>query len=182
MLKANENPPIAPPGIDSVARLEGDWWVAHTRARFEKAFAWDMLHRGVGYFLPMVERVRVSGGRKRRVLMPLFTSYVFFCGSELDRHNAMATGRLCQTIPVPDKAKFVAEIAAIEKALTGGAVLDPYPHAAVGMRCRVSAGPFLGMEGVVLQRGKLARLVLEISILGQGALVEIDADLLEPAE
>lgn len=173
---------MVPPGADSVARLPGDWWVAHTRARFEKAFAWDMLRRGVGYFLPMLERTRVSGGRKRHVLVPLFASYVFFCGSEVDRHGAMATGRLCQTIPVSDQAKFVSEIAAIEKALAGRVVLDPYPHAAIGKRCRVAAGPFQGMEGVVTQRGKLARLVLEISILGQGALVEIDADLLEAAE
>ena len=182
MLKASENPPIAPPGIDSVARLEGDWWVAHTKARFEKAFAWDMLHLRVGYFLPMMERVRVSGGRKRHVLAPLFTSYVFFCGTDVDRHNAMATGRLCQTIPVPDRAKFVVEITAIEKALTGGAVLDPYPQIAVGTRCRVIAGPFQGMEGVVVRRGKLARMVLQVSMLGQGAAVEIDADLLESVE
>jgi transcription antitermination factor NusG len=57
--------------------------------------------------------------------------------------------------------------------------MDPYPFAAVGRRCRVTAGPLEGMEGIVVRRDKLARLVLEVSILGQGASVEIDADLLE---
>jgi hypothetical protein len=181
MLKETDNPPVVPPGTAGVAQLPGDWWVAHTRSRFEKAFAWDLLRQGIGYFLPMLERTRVSGGRKRRVWMPLFASYVFFCGGEADRLSAMQTGRLCQTIPVPDQQKFLCEITAIEKAVRGGGHLDPHPYAAVGRRCRVTAGPFQGMEGVVIQRGKLARLVLEVSILGQGASVEIDADLLEPA-
>jgi transcriptional antiterminator RfaH len=182
MLKLSDNPPQIPPGAGSIARLEGAWCVAHTRARFEKAFAWDLLHRGIAYFLPMMERVRVSGGRKRRVMVPLFTSYVFFCGSDSDRHAAMTTGRLCQTIPVIDQTQFLSEIMAIEKVIAGCAVLDQYPRIAAGTRCRVIAGPFQGIEGVVIDRNKMARMVLSVGILGQGAAVEIDADLLEPAE
>lgn len=156
--------------------------MGQTKARFEKAFAWDLLARGIGYFLPLIQRVRISGGRKRQVMSPLFTSYVFFCGSEEDRYNALTTNRLCNTLAVPDQAKLVAELSALEKALTGQAVLDPYPFAAVGRRCRVTAGAFMGVEGVIVQRAKLARLVLEVSILGQGASMEIDADLLEPLD
>jgi transcription antitermination factor NusG len=182
MLKLEDNPPMLPPGAASVSQLPGCWWVAHTKARFEKAFAWDLLHHGIGYFLPLLQRVRMSGGRKRHVMSPLFTSYVFFCGSDADRYTAMTTNRLCNALAVPDQAKFVGEISAIERALAGQAVLDPYPFLAVGRRCRVAAGPFQGLEGTVIQRGKLARLVLEVSMLGQGASMEVDADLLEPAD
>lgn len=172
---------MLPEGVLGVEQMPGRWWVAHTKARFEKVFAWDLFSRGIGYFLPMIERVRVSGGRKRRVLMPLFTSYVFFCGGERDRYQAMTTGRLCRTIDAPNQGGFVAEIAAVEKALRGHGVLDPYPFAAVGERCRVACGPFAGLEGIVVHRGKTARLVLEVSILSQGACLEIDTDLVEPA-
>ena len=38
----------------------------------------------------------------------------------------------------------------------------------------------MGTEGVVIERNnKKARMVLEVTILGRGALIEIDADLLE---
>lgn len=182
MLKLDENPPIVLPGIETLADLTGRWWVGHTKSRFEKAFAWDLLHRGIGYFLPMIERVYVSGGRKRRVMAPLFPSYVFFCGSDEDRHEAMTTNRLCQALEVRDQGELVRELVAIEKALAGKAELDPYPFAAVGERCRVAAGPFQGLEGVVVQRSEMARLVLEVSMLGQGAALEIDAALLESAD
>ena len=182
MLKLWENPPILSPEVQSLAELCGQWWVGHTRPRCEKAFAWDLLRSGIRYFLPMIERVRVSGGRKRRVLLPLFASYVFFRGDEADRAGAVRTNRLCGIIEVPDQQKLTCELVAIEKALLGKAQLDPYPFAAVGQRCRIRSGVFKGLEGVVIRRDKVACLVLEISMFGQGAAMEIGADLLEPTE
>src|SRR5438105_2419012 len=76
MLRVEENPPAQSPVVEDLASAPGRWWVAHTRSRCEKALAWDLLRRGIVYFLPMVERVRMSGGRKRRFLLPLFPSYL----------------------------------------------------------------------------------------------------------
>ena len=179
MLKLSENPPILWPPVETLAELDGRWWVAHTRARAEKALAWDLHRRGIGYFLPMSERVRMSGGRKRRVVLPLFPSYVFFCGSADARYAAMTTNRICQTIEVPDQAGLIDELAAIKKALDGNVELDSYPQVAEGRRCRVTAGPLKDLEGIVIQRCNKARLVLQVDFISQGAVMEIDADLLE---
>ncbi len=179
MLRLSDNPPSLPPGVESPGELSGQWWVAHTKSRFEKAFAWDLIGRGIGYFLPLIERVRVSGGRKRRVLEPLFRSYVFFCGGDDDRLAAMRTNRLCCAIDVSNQGELMQELTSIEKALRGDAKLEPYPDLALGKRCRVTAGPFRGLEGVLIRRNKLARMVLQVDILGQGAAMEIEPDLLE---
>jgi len=182
MLKLSENPPMVTPAARSVTDITGHWWVAHTKARNEKAFAWDLYRRNIGYFLPLVERVTMSGGRKRHVLMPLFPSYVFFCGSEDDRYGAMTTNRICQTLNVDNQTGLITELSAIEKALLGHAQLDLYPFAVEGQRCRVVGGPFQGLEGTVVRRKAIARLVLEVGILGQGASLEIDADLIQPVD
>lgn len=170
---------MMPPGIESLSEIPGRWWVAHTKSRFEKAFARDLESRSIGYFLPMVERVTFSGGRKRHGMMPLFPSYVFCCGDEQDRYNALTTGRLCQMIEVPQQESLLQQLEQIRLAISAGDSIDPYPFAAVGQRCRIIAGAFQGLEGVVVHRNKMARLVLEVSILGQGASIEVDADLLE---
>jgi transcription antitermination factor NusG len=180
VLKLADNPPILAPGAQRIADLCGRWWLGHTKARAEKAFAFDLMGRGIGHFLPMVERVRMSGGRKRHAMMPLFPSYVFFCGDETTRYHAMTTDRLCQVIPIIDQPKIIEQLSHLELALAGKAQLDPYPFAVVGERCRVVSGPFQGIEGVVIQRTTVARLVLQVGILGQGAAMEIDAGLLEP--
>jgi len=165
VLKLADNPPVLTPGVDALSELEGRWWVAHTKARNEKALAWDLLRHGIGYFLPMRCRVFFSGGRKRRGMAPLFTSYVFFCGDLEDRYTAMTT-----------------KLTAIESALAGDAELEPYPGPAIGRRCRIVGGPFDGLEGVVVERARRARLVLQVGLLGQGAAMEIEADLLEPID
>ncbi len=182
MLKLADNPPVLTPGVDALSELEGRWWVAHTKARNEKALAWDLLRHGIGYFLPMRCRVFFSGGRKRRGMAPLFTSYVFFCGDLEDRYTAMTTNRICQTLEVFDQARLIRELTAIESALAGDAELEPYPGPAIGRRCRIVGGPFDGLEGVVVERARRARLVLQVGLLGQGAAMEIEADLLEPID
>jgi transcription antitermination factor NusG len=182
MLKISENPAILTPDVESLTDLAGTWWAAYTKPRFEKALAWDLYSHGIGYFLPMREKIIFSGGRKRRVMTPLFTSYVFFCGTEQDRYIALTTNRVCQTIEVADQDGLIKELAGIEKALTTKAIIDNYPRLPLGNHCRVKSGPMMGIEGVVIARKDIkARMVLEVTILGQGAIVEIDADLLEPA-
>ena len=186
MLKLGDNPPLAfPDDLLSPERARRAWWVGHTKARFEKAFAQDLLARRIEYFLPMVPRVTVSGGRKRHGLMPLFPSYVFFCGEADERLAALATDRLAQVIPVRDQQQLTDELTALHRLITGGMRLELYPFATVGRRCRITRGPFEGMEGTVVERKEareahVARLVLEVSMLGQGAAMEIEADLLEP--
>jgi hypothetical protein len=180
MLRVEENPPVQSPVVEDLASAPGQWWVAHTRSRCEKALAWDLLKRGIVYFLPMVERVRMSGGRKRRFLLPLFPSYLFFCGNSDTRYIAMTTNRLHQTLEVADESKLLRELSSIKQALDGKAELDLYHLPPVGSRCRVTAGPFMGLEGIVVARNSKSRMVLEVSMLGQGAALEIDNDLLEP--
>lgn len=183
MLSLAENPSILTPDVKSLTELCGTWWLAYTRPRFEKAFAWDLYSHGIGYFLPMHEKTIFSGGRNRHLMAPLFTSYVFFCGTEQDRYAAMRTNRLCHTINVADQQRLIDELASIEAALLSKSVIAGYPGLPVGSRCRVASGPMKSIEGVIVEtKSPRARMVIEVTILTQGALVEIDADLLEPLE
>ncbi len=130
----------------------------------------------------MREYVFFSGGRKRRGMMPLFTSYVFLCGDEQARRLALMTNRVCRTLEVHDQQRLIRELEAIQRALAASANLEPYPAPAVGQRCRIKAGPFEGIEGIVVERRTRARLVLGVHLINNGASLEVDADLLEPIE
>jgi transcription antitermination factor NusG len=182
MLKPTDNPPLLAGDATQPSDLSGPWWVGHTKARQEKALAWDLQKAGAGYFLPLVSRVMISGGRKRKVLKPLFTSYIFFTGSEELRYQALATNRLCTVLPVTDQSLLLSELDQVHRALEGEAELDVYPGLTAGRWARVTAGAFQGMEGRILDWQGSTRLLLQVSMLGQGAAVEIDADLLEPLD
>jgi len=180
MLLLDENPPICPEWVGALAEISEDWWVAHTRSRAEKAFAREMLAQKVTYFLPMRERIMVWGGRRRKVLMPLFQSYVFFAGTPEDRQTALRTNRLAHVLPVRQKQQFIAELEAIRTAIQSGVPLDPYPSIAIGTHCRVVRGPLRGVEGIVIRKDASARLVLQVRMLGQGASLEIGPEDIEP--
>ena len=182
MLKTSENPPQVHPDEQSIAAWAGPWWVGHTKARAEKAFAWDLLRGDIRYYLPMSTHVKVWGGRRRTVLLPVFTSYVFFCGDAEARYRALATDRLCQTIAVKHETELVRELSSLQTVLATGTPLNIYPYAVRGKRCRVKQGALEGTEGIVVQDADVTRLVLKVSVLNQGASLEISADLLEAAE
>lgn len=182
MLKLQENPPIQYPAETKLVDLGQRWWVAHTKARFEKSFAWDLLAKEIPYFLPMVKRTTVSGGRKRHGMVPLFTSYVFFAGDQTARYQALMTNRLCQVIEVIDQGQMVQELNAIHRVIQGEVEVDLHPFAVIGRKCRIRQGALQGVEGIIIQREAKSRLVLQISALGQAVSVEIDTDSLEPVE
>ena len=182
MLKVSENPPLVWPDAQLIADFVGTWWVAHTKARNEKAMAWQLLNKNVPYFLPMTWKVSRRSGRTIRSLLPLFPGYVFFCGGENERLEALKTNRTAAIIPVTDQSRLVRELTPIETVLQLGKPVIPHDYLKIGQRCRVIAGPLMGTEGLIVQTPKETRLVLQVEMLGQAASVEIDIDMVEKIE
>ena len=182
VLKVSENPPIAWPQGTQISGFAGTWWVAHTKSRNEKALAWQMQRKDIGYFLPMTEKVHRRKGRTFRSLLPLFTGYVFFCGDDDDRVEVLRTNRVANIIEVTDQSQLVAELTPIQLALDEGEQLLPHKYIKAGQRCRVTAGPLTGTEGIVIRAGERTRLVLQVDILGQATSVEIATDMIELVE
>jgi transcription antitermination factor NusG len=112
----------------------------------------------------------------------LFPGYLFFCGDEPDRLSLLSTGRVVRLIPVEDRQRFVCEIAAIQRMLSQDLPVGPVDQLKKGTPCRIVDGPLAGLEGTVEQRQGRRRFVVMVSMLGQGAAVEVDAKSLEPLD
>jgi transcription termination/antitermination protein NusG len=182
LLKESENPPILYPEGLAIPQLTGQWWVVHTKSRNEKALAQDLMAKEIPYFLPMSLNIRRHKERTFKSLLPVFTGYMFFCGKELDRVEVLKTNRVAGILDVVDQAKLIGELAQIEQALRAGAPLLPHDYIKKGQWCRVTAGPLMGLEGIVLEVKKITRLVLQIEMLGQATCVEIDVNMIERIE
>lgn len=196
MLKPSENPPVVWPEAESLRDFTGIWWVAHTKSRNEKALAHDLIRKEMSYFLPMSWRVRRIRKRTVRSLLPLFSSYLFFCGQESERTELWRTNRVASIIEVKDQEGFVNELLQIEQALQAGAPLAPHKYIKAGQRCRIIGGALADLQGVVVRPPKYKtgrsgggvkatstiRMVLQIDMLGQAASVEVDTDMIEKLE
>ncbi len=167
------------PDVESLRDFTGEWWVVHTKSRNEKALAHDLRQRQISYFLPMTWKVRRKSRRTIRSLLPLFSGYLFFCGGENDRTEVLRTDRVANLIKVNDQDKLLNELLQIQQAIGAGAPLIPDKYVQAGQKCKVIAGPLLGLEGVVATTRGVTRLVLQVDMLGQAASVEIDIDMIE---
>ena len=165
------------PGVSGIR-----WHVLRTRSRQEKVVARLLRSSSIRHFLPLVRRVRYYGHRSRVVEQPLFTCYLFLHGTVEDTYVATATKRIVEVIAVADQQRITHELQQIQRAVEQGAELAMSAYLHVGRRVRVTAGPFRGIEGLVEDRRKASRLVLQVQVLGRATSVEIDAGLLEPAD
>ena len=158
------------------------WMVLHTKARQEKAVARYLRAAGAVFYLPLITRVTLVRNRKLRSRVPLLSGYVFLSGDLEDGYAAVETRRVCQIIRVADQDRLIDELEQIRDALDRGAELYQFPFAVIGTRCRVRRGSLEGIEGVISRKLGSNRLALQVQTLGLGAVLEIDADLLEPLE
>lgn len=188
VLRYSDNPPITPAATDGASIFRcGDqspapWAAAYTKPRQEKALAADLLDHGVDYFLPLVERVTVSGGRRRRGLYPLFASYLFFKDTEEGRTAVFRTDRVAQLVspPAVEQPRFVREMQAIEQALLECPEdIELHPHVVEGAHVRVTGGALKGAEGIVANCDTSLKIWLKMTALGTGVLVQVHADLIE---
>jgi transcription antitermination factor NusG len=173
-----------PPGEQPASILlptaeAGDWYVLRTRSRQEKILAGDLKARGIGHFLPLISAERMYCNRRFNVDLPLFPGYLFLRGSNDDAYFADRTKRIAQIIRVPDQKRLDWELTNLAQVLATTTSLDPYPYLKKGVRVEVRSGPLRGLQGVVEDRMRRHRLILQVEALGQAVSLEVDAAIVD---
>lgn len=158
------------------------WWVISTRARQEKALGNDMARVGIRYYLPLVAVKHTYEKCQATFHKPLFPGYVFLFGSHGACDEARRTARVVSVLHVQDQTKLHIELTHIQRALRSGRSVELYPAIKIGRRYRVTAGPLKNTEGVVVQQGRHHKMYVSVTMLGQSAILEVDASLLESVD
>jgi transcriptional antiterminator NusG len=153
------------------------WYALRTRSRHEKRVREQLEARGVEPFLPLVDRWRQWKDRRKRVAFPLFPGYCFARFPLSLRVTVLATPGVVQILgnqdgplPVPDT-----EIGAVRRLVESSLPYDPHPYLTEGMPVEVIRGPLAGLRGLLLRKGARERLVIGVTLIHQGASVELDA-------
>lgn len=158
------------------------WHVMHVKPNQESLLSRDLQAMGIDHFLPITKEVRYRGRRKLVVESPLFPGYLFLRGSLDDAYRADRTRRVVQIIRVVDQSRIEWELQNLGRAVSDGVELDPYPYLKEGVRVEIRSGPYRGYQGIVEDRSRADRLLLQVHTLGTGVAMEIHGALLEPLE
>lgn len=160
------------------------WWALYTRHQHEKNVASVLSGKGEETFLPLYESLRHWKDRSKKLWLPLFPGYVFIREAPERRLQVVSTPGIHMIVSRGDQFAVIAdaEIESLRIALDGPSRVEPHPYLQSGERVRVIRGPLEGLQGILVRRKSLCRLVLSVEMLAQSACVEVNACDIEPIE
>lgn len=169
-------------GNDVTGCDDSAWWALYTRHQHEKTVADALEAKGFEVFLPVYESMRRWKDRKKMLSLPLFPCYVFVRGGLNRRLQVVTTPGVHMILFYGESVAMIpeAEIEVIRKTVEGAYRVEPHPFLKVGERVRVIRGTLEGVEGVLIRKKNMCRLVLSVSMVAQSVAVEIDASDVEP--
>jgi transcription antitermination factor NusG len=170
------------PGMDATSCDNLAWWALYTRHQHEKTVADMLTAKGFEVFLPLYESMRRWKDRKKMLSLPLFPCYVFVRGGLNRRLQVVTTPGVHMILSHGDSFAVIpeVEIEVIRKTIESSYRVEPHPFLKVGERVRVIRGSLEGVEGVLLRKKNMCRLVLSVAMVAQSVAVEIDAADVEP--
>jgi transcription antitermination factor NusG len=157
------------------------WYAVYTRHQHEKSVAENLAGRGLEVFLPAYEAIRQWGDRQKRLSLPLFPCYVFFRGNLETRVRVLSIPGVHSIVGFAGQPAIIerSEIEAIRVAVESHFLIEPHPFLRHGDRVLVKCGPLAGIEGILVRKRGLARLVLSAELLQKSVSVEVDAYSIE---
>jgi transcription antitermination factor NusG len=168
--------------IDITALGDSDWWALYTRHQHERTVADMLAAKGFEVFLPQYESMRRWKDRSKLLSLPLFPCYVFVRGGLHRRLQVVTTPGVHMILYYGESVAIIPEdeIQAIRRTVEGPFRVEPHPFLKCGDRVRVTRGTLEGVEGILIRKKNLYRLVLSVDMLAQSVAVEIDGSDVEP--
>ena len=157
------------------------WYAIYARHQHEKTVAQILTIKGFEVLLPLYQSVRRWKDRTKTLSLPLFPCYVFLKGGLERRLDILTTPGIYALVSSAGQPSAIpsVEIEAIRLAVESRASLEPHPFLKCGDSVRVKSGPLAGIQGILVRKKNVYRLILSVEMLGQAAAVEVDAPLVE---
>lgn len=161
--------------LNSQQALQQPWWAMYTLARQEKKLMRLLAKANLGFYSPIIpRRYRSPAGRVRTTYELLFPNYVFLCGDESIRHEAVCTGCVSRWMPVGQPLELVEDLRQLQSLIATDAPLAPERRLEIGSKVRIRSGSFAGYEGVIFRRDRETRLLVVVRFMDQGISVAIE--------
>ena len=137
----------------------------------------QLQERRLDAFLPTVARWSRWKDRKKKIDWPLFPGYCFVHIDPIDSVAVLKCAGVVSLVSCDGRPAAIPdqEIQGIRTLLSTDFGFDPCPLIKVGQMVEVVRGPLRGVVGHLIRKGAHARLVLSVSLIGQGVSVQVDA-------
>ena len=159
------------------------WFAIYVASRSEKKVASRLEAKGICVYCPQHEVIRQWSDRQKKLMEPLFRSYLFVKLTESEMPEVLRTSGVVAFVKwlgkpaeIPNK-----DIEAVRAFLQQyqDIKVQSFDHYTQGDEVRVSCGPLIGSHGRVIHQKK-HKLTLRIEQLGLDLIAELPKSHLEP--
>ena len=156
---------------------DASWYALYTRHQHEKMVDQVLTNKGFNTFLPLYATIHNWKDRTKALTLPLFPCYVFLKGGIDRRLHILTTPGIYGLVSSAGQPAVIpdTEIEAIRRVVESGARVEAHPYLKCGNWVRVKCGPLTGIEGILVRKKNISRLVLSVEILGTAAAIEVAA-------
>src|SRR5213596_953709 len=172
---------------DAAVRTSPVWHALWTRSHCEQLVHDQLAVKRFNLFLPKIDQWSRRGGVRRLIRVPLFPGYVFLHGA-MDKASYVevlkARGlvqilgeRWDRLATIPD-----VEIDAIQRIVGARVPTLPYPYLREGQRVRITRGPLVDVEGILVRtKPNRGLLVVSVDLLQRSVAAHVDCTWVVPA-
>ncbi|MBU4414601.1 MAG: UpxY family transcription antiterminator [Proteobacteria bacterium] len=166
-----------------IDKLVRNWYVLHTKNRFENVVKEGLTKKTIEVFLPKIKVRSKRRDRKAMIQVPLFPGYVFV-KTDLNPYEhieIVKTAGAVRIIGNKDGPLAVPQesIKSLKIMVAGNSSVITGTRLRKGDRVMVVDGPFAGITGTFIRYKGKERVVVYIEALGQFASVEVRKDDVE---
>ena len=153
------------------------WFTVYTCANHEKNVAIRLDARRVEHFLPTYTSIARWKDRRVKLDLPLFPGYLFVRLALDDRLRVLEVPGVVRLVSFNGQPYALpdAEIETLRNGIQNALRFSPYPYLCAGSRVRIKRGPLQGIEGILVRKKNIFRVVLSLHLIAQSAAVEVDA-------
>lgn len=154
-------------------RFDRCWFAVQVRPRYEFLAANTLRGKGFEEFLPTYKTKRKWSDRTKQVELPLFPGYVFCKFNSGIRAPIVTTSGVIRILggnsSIPDS-----EIEAIQAVVASRLPASPCTYLKIGTKVEVTAGPLMGIQGILTSYAGYYRLVLSVDLVRNSISVEVE--------
>jgi transcription antitermination factor NusG len=161
------------------------WYAVYTRSKAERKVLAELERLGVIAYLPLVTRIKLWSDRKKKVIEPLFRSYLFVLSYESDHFKVVQTEGVLKIVgfgkkPVKIPDQQIEAIRFYVNDLTHEEEVGP-ENLNIGQLVRVKHGPMEGLIGRLIRNKNKFRLIVMIEAVGKSITINIPRTRVEAA-
>ena len=161
------------------ADADNEWFVIHIKPRWEKKFASYCFLYKVNYYLPLQDSVRVYHNRKVVFTKPIFPGYIFVKCSINDKSLLFRSGSIVRFINVPNERELLTDLNNIYESLSRKLPIEHHAYVKEGYKVRITKGPFIGVEGIVIDAEDPSEVIVGIHLIQQAICLQVDPSQIE---